>query len=168
MYNNKKAKVKNMRKIQIIPKSEKHIAKEILYKYLTELSEFDDKIQFSDDGQPIYVWFENYWKDYGRFPFYFLCKNQIAGLAFIRETGDKQYEIAEFYVCPEFRKDGNAMWLACEVIELFDGVFDIGTQLKNNRAIAFWTKIANLYGVTKFVDDEKTRTWYVNSKNKKN
>ena len=35
-----------MRKIQIIPKSEKHIAKEILYEYLTELSEFDDKIKF--------------------------------------------------------------------------------------------------------------------------
>ena len=156
-----------MRKIQIIPKSEKDFAKKLFNQYLIELSEFDDKIKFNSQNQPEYLWFENYWTDFGRFPFYFICDKQIAGLAFIRETGDKQYEVAEFYVCPEFRKNGNAMWLASEVIELFDGVFDIGTQLKNNRAIAFWTKVAKLYGVTKFDDDDKTRTWYVNSKNRK-
>ena len=155
-----------MRKIQIIPNLEKNNTRKIFDEYLTELSEFDDKIKFDKNGKPLYMWYENYWKDFGRFPFYFICENQIAGLAFVRETGDKQYEIAEFYVCPSFRKDGNAMWFIDSVLSLFDGVFDIGTQLKNKRAIAFWTKVANKYGVTNFVDDEKTRTWYVPSKNK--
>ena len=153
-----------MRKIQIIPKSEKNIAKIMFDEYLTELSEFDDKIKFDNNGKPLYMWYENYWKDFGRFPFYFICENQIAGLAFVRETGDNQYEIAEFYVRPEYRKDGNAMWLSETIISLFDGVFDIGTQLKNHRAIAFWTKVAKQYGISDFVDGEKTRTWYVPSK----
>ena len=109
-----------MRKLQIVPLSKMEEMRKYFYEYLTELSQFDPDIKFDEKGVPIYNWFDCYWEDKDRYPFYLIIDNQIAGLAMIRELGNMLYEIAEFYVCPEFRRDGNAIWFAKELTELFE------------------------------------------------
>ena len=52
-------------------------------------------------------------------------------MAMIRELGTLEYDIAEFYVQPNYRKDGNAMWFATEITNLFEGKFTISARHTN-------------------------------------
>ena len=154
-----------MRKLQIVPVTKMEEMRKYFYEYLTELSEFDPDIKFEEDGTPIYKWYDCYWVDKDRFPFYFIVDGQIAGLAMIRELSPMQYDFAEFYVCPEFRKDGNAIWFASELTQLFDGEFVFSTRFTNPRAIKFWGKFANLFEDSSFVDDLIWRNWTIRKNN---
>ena len=73
-----------MRKIRIVSYEEKDIMKEMLNNYLLELSTFEANVKFDENGVPIYKWFNNYWTDYGRYPFFLLINNEIAGIAMVR------------------------------------------------------------------------------------
>lgn len=128
-----------MRKIRLVCNSEKDDLRCLLYEYLKELSLFDDKIKFGKNGEPIYRWFDCYFKDSGRYPFYFVVDGKVAGFALIRQT-DIGYEIGEFYVLQSYRKDGNALWFANEVLRLFKGEINFFTKTKNERAVGFWNK----------------------------
>lgn len=150
-----------MKKLQIVPLSKMEEMRKYFYEYLVELSEFDPDIKFDEKGTPIYNWYECYWKDKERYPFYFIIDNKIAGLAMIRELDNMLYDIAEFYVCPEFRKDGNAIWFALQLTELFDGQFVFSTRFTNPRAIKFWDKFAKLFENNEYLDDEIWRNWII-------
>lgn len=154
-----------MRKIQIVPLSKIEEMRKIFYEYLTELSEFDPDIKFNENGTPIYKWFDCYWEDKDRYPFYFIVNNNIAGFAMIRELFNMQYDFAEFYVRPEYRKDGNAIWFATELTNLFDGEFVFSTRFTNPRAIKFWGKFANQFESNSFTDDDIWRNWTIRKNN---
>ena len=156
-----------MRKIQIVPFYRKEEMRGYFYEYLTELSEFDPDIKFDKNNFPIYKWFDCYWEDKKRFPIYFIVDNQIAGLAMIRELEDYTYDFAEFYTCPQYRKDGNAIWFATEITNLFEGQFVFSTRFTNPRAIKFWGKFAKMFNTNEFVDDEVWRNWTIRKTNSK-
>ena len=150
-----------MRKIQIVPLSRREEMRRILNEYLIELSEFDPDIKFDDKGIPIYKWFDYYWVDRDRFPIYFIIDNNVAGIALIRELENRVYEIAEFYVLPEYRGNGNAIWFASELTNLFDGEFVFATRHTNHRAIRFWGKFAEMYEGSEYYDDPIWRNWTI-------
>ena len=153
--------VKDMRKIQIVPLVKKGEMRKYLFDYLTELSEFDPDIKFDDNGKPIYKWFDCYWEEKERYPIYLVIDGGVPGIAMIRELDKMLYDFAEFYVLPEYRKDGNAIWFASEIANLFDGQFVFSTRFTNPRAIRFWGKFANLFEKNEFNDDEIWRNWKV-------
>lgn len=150
-----------MKKITIVPQIKMEEMRQLLYEYLTELSEFDPDIKFDERGAPIYRWFDCYWVDKDRFPIYFMFEEKIAGFAMIREMGDMVYDFAEFYVKPEYRSGGNAIWFAREITNLFDGEFVFSTRFTNPRAIKFWGKFADSFGSHMVVDDEIWRNWTI-------
>ena len=154
-----------MRKIQIVPLSKMEEMRKYFYEYLIELSEFDPDIKFDEKGVPIYNWYDCYWDDKDRFPFYFIVDGKIAGLAMIRELDNMLYDIAEFYVCPEYRKDGNAIWFATQITEMFEGQFVFSTRFTNPRAIKFWGKFAQLFDSNEYFDDEIWRNWTIRKTN---
>ena len=155
-----------MREIQKVPFSKSEEMRKYFYEYLTELSEFDPKIKFDESGTPVYKWFDFYWTEKERHPYYFIVEGKIAGLTLVRELGDRTFEIAEFYVLPEFRGRCNAIWFATELINLFEGEFSFSTRLTNSRAIKFWGKFADVCDQCEVVDDEICRNWKIR-KNKK-
>lgn len=150
-----------MKKVQIVPMIKMEEMRKYLYDYLTELSEFDPQIKFDEIGKPIYKWFDCYWVDKDRYPIYFMVDNVVAGIAMIRELDNMVYDFAEFYVCPEYRKDGNAIWFATEITNLFNGEFVFSTRFTNPRAIRFWGKFAQLFESNEYTDDEIWRNWTI-------
>lgn len=142
-----------MRKIQLVPKCKMDEMRKILFEYLMELSEFDPDIKFDVSGVPIYGWFDEYWKDVRRFPFYFVVDGKVAGLALVRELKNLNYEIAEFYVLPKYRENDNAIWFATEVVKLFYGKMEISTRHTNPRAVKFWSKFVDKYVCEKHSDN---------------
>ncbi|MBQ8762308.1 MAG: ASCH domain-containing protein [Clostridia bacterium] len=154
-----------MKNLQIVPLSKMEEMRKYFYEYLTELSEFDPDIKFDEKGNPIYDWFDCYWSDKDRFPIFFKIDNKIAGFTLIRELGNMMYEIAEFYMFPEYRKDSNAIYFATEITNFFEGEFTFATRFTNARAIRFWNKFAELFDSNSYCDDENWRTWTIRKNN---
>lgn len=152
-----------MRTIEIVSYGKRTLMKKYFDEYLVELSAFDENIKFDDDGTPIYKWFEFYWNNARRYPFFLLVDNEVAGICLVREVGEKAYEIAEFYVVPKFRGGDNAMWFARQIASKFDGEIEFSTRHKNKRAIAFWTKFANTYKTYTFSEDNEWENWTIKS-----
>lgn len=150
-----------MKKIKIIPAIEAKKAKKYFNNYLVELSQFDPTIEFDLKGEPIYKWFNNYFSDKNRYPFYLIIDNKVAGLALIRELGDKVFEIAEFYVVPSYRENGNAMWFAKTVTDLFDGEFNFSTRVNNVRAVKFWDKFVGDNKSVKCKIEDECKIWKI-------
>ena len=154
-----------MRKIQIVSAKKREEMRKHFNNYLIELSEFDPKIKFDENGTPIYKWFDSYWVDKDRYPIYLMIDNQIAGIALIRELENYIYEFAEFYVLKEYRKDGNSAWFAGAITNLFEGAFVFSTRLSNPRAIKFWTKFVKNFEENEYWDDEFCRNWIIRKSN---
>lgn len=150
-----------MRQIKIIQKSKKDETKVLLFEYLIELLKYDYDIVVDNNGMPTYKWFDCYWEDNGRFPFYLVIDGKIAGFAFIRELNNKAYEIAEFYVASKFRKDGNSLWFANQVCDLFCGELELSAVTKNVRAIKFWDKFVNEREILAKEIDGKWKKWRI-------
>ena len=151
-----------MRSIRFISINEKDFARKLLNDYLTELSGFDDSIVFDDKGVPVYKWYDPYYfTEKERYAFFLIVDKVVAGLCFIRQMNDQEFDVAEFYVCPQFRKDGNALFFAREVVKLFKGKITFSTRLKNIRGVKFWAKFASEFENNEFVDDEVWRNFVV-------
>lgn len=148
-----------MRKIQIVSLSKKEEMREIFFEYLREISKFDKTITFDKSGLPIYKWFDFYWSDKDRYPFYLIVDGCVAGIALIRELGQGQFEVAEYYICPEYRKDENAIWFINQITSLFDGEFVLSTDLINIRAMKFWNKVATFFKNSSSKEDETRKYW---------
>ncbi len=134
-----------MKSIRIATLGERDEVKSHFDEYLKELSQFDPKIKFDKNGVPIYKWFDCYFEDDDRFLFLLSEGEKFMGLAMVRELEEKHYEIAEFYVAPEYRKDNNALDFAKDVVKRFGGAFSFSTRLENKRAIAFWDKFVKSF-----------------------
>ena len=86
-------------------------------------------------------------------------------MAMIRAVGELGYEVAEFYVLPKYRKNGNALWFAEELIKMFEGQIEIGTRIANTRAVKFWTKFVQKLDVYSCIDEDGWRNWIVFNQN---
>ncbi len=71
---------------------------------MDELSQFpDEEPDYKDEkGVYSYPYFDHYWREHERFPYLLYSDSAIAGFALVRQDG-KQWEMAEFYVLPQFR-----------------------------------------------------------------
>lgn len=150
-----------MRKIQIVSKAKAGEMKKIFNEYLLEISQFDKNIKFDEQGAPIYNWFDCYWQEGSRFPFYLIVDDKIAGLALVREEGNQFYEIGEFYVLPEFRKKENALWFASAIVDMFDGDFEFSTDRANERAVNFWDKFSKQFSGNFAINSGSRRSWTI-------
>ena len=152
-----------MIRVVMVQEAEKDCMKNIFQDYMVELSQFDPDIKFDKDGKVIYKWFDEYWVAKSRYPLYFIVDGNIAGIAMVRELEPYMYEMAEFYVKPEYRVHANSKTFAGLVMDMFDGDFDISTRHTNPRAVKFWTKVTSDYTHKATADDIWCR-WIVSNK----
>lgn len=149
-----------MKNLQIVRKNKKEEMRNYLNEYLIELKEFDDTIKFNKKGEPIYKYFDDYFIDKDRYPIYFIIDNNIAGIALVREL-EIGYEIAEFYVLKEYRKEGNSLIFIKMIFDLFDGDFSFSTRLENKIAIKFWDKVSSEYHDVEIKQDDDYKEWRI-------
>ncbi len=150
-----------MNSLQLVHIEEKESLLKHFNDYLTELAEFDPDIQFDENGDPIYKWFNNYFTDKERYAFFYKIDGEIAGLAMVRHLGENSFELAEFYVLPTYRKNGNSLYFATELLKLFRGTIHISTRHTNPRAVKFWTKFTKGYDIVFAQSDDIWMNWSV-------
>ena len=153
-----------MARVVFVDRDEKDSMRDIFQDYMVELSQFDPDIKFDGNGKVVYKWFDYYWEESSRYPMYYMVDGVVAGIAMVRQLEPYMYEMAEFYVKPEYRVDGNAKAFAMDVMNMFDGNFDISTRYTNPRAVKFWHKVASMYTATYDDTDTVWARWIVENK----
>jgi predicted acetyltransferase len=122
---------------------EKQTIFSLLQFYLKELSQFpDEQIEYLDqDGVYHYPYLDAYWLDNERYPYILLTNNEIAGFALVRQEST-HWEMAEFYILPEFRRRGLATTSVLDIFKKHAGMWQIEFNKHNQAGRALWLKIA--------------------------
>lgn len=122
---------------------EKQVIFNLLQSYLHELSSFpDEEIDYKDEeGLYRYPYLDDYWRESERHPYLLLKDNEIAGFALVRQVG-YHWQIAEFYVLPEFRRCGLATSCAIDIFKKHPGEWRIEFNKHNEHSQALWRKLA--------------------------
>ena len=149
-----------MYKLNIVSKEDKELFRDYFNKYLCELSQYDKNIEFNENV-PVYEYFDYYFIDDDRYPFWLYKNNDLIGIALVRKVDDNYFEISEFTIFENYRKDNNSLNSASLLVDYFDGDFCFSTDLNNIIAVKFWDKFSKKYNHTITVDNYR-KEWVIN------
>jgi predicted acetyltransferase len=138
--------------------SEKPILWDMLQFYIDELSVYAGVKRVN--GVYEYKYFDAYWSDEKRWPFWAVEEGRRAGFALILydvEAGAMR--VAEFYVTPEYRRTNIGTAFAQALLERFPGPWRIRQMAANKPAVAFWRRTLAPYNYTEanFIDRDLER-----------
>jgi len=129
-YSLKKAKI-----------TDKSLIDNLLQAYLRELNQYED-IPQKESGRYDYPYLDYYWSDDDRFPYLMYLDKNVAGFALVRKDMD-YYEMAEFCILPDYRRQGAGNILASQIIRRHPGRWHIEYNLNNIAGFRFWNKLVN-------------------------
>lgn len=152
-----------MRYLQFVALNQKEELRGYLNDYLTELSAVDPDIKFDENGVPIYRWFDHYFTDKDRTVVFLIVDGNIAGFGMVRELGEDNYELAEFYIIPEFRRGKNGIFLAKNLCLLFKGCMQISTRHTNLAGKAFWARFVEGFAIKSESPDDIWQNYTVDT-----
>ena len=127
---------------------EKEILRNLLEKYDYEFSQYDQR-----DVNPLglygYDYFDCYWTEEGRYPFFIKVNGQLAGFAMIGNYMEifesAQYSMSEFFIMYKYRKSGAGSYAAYKLFEMFEGEWELKLHPKNLPSVGFWNKVISTY-----------------------
>jgi predicted acetyltransferase len=89
-----------------------------------------------------YPYFDLYWQEAGRFPFLLSVSEAVAGFALVRRAeGQREFELAEFYVSPPLRRRGLGRTAAQALFAQLGGAWRVRAEATNGAACAFWRSV---------------------------
>jgi predicted acetyltransferase len=108
------------------------------------------------DGVFPYIYFNDYWRDDQRWPFWAVENGVRIGFALVRFAAELDaMQMAEFFILPAHRRGGRGMAFARSLLTRFPGPWKIRQIGANTGATAFWRRVEEPYGYTEetFVDE---------------
>jgi len=129
--------------IKLATLNEKRVISTLLQAYLEELSHYPGEvIEYKDEsGTYNYPFFDTYWRENQRYPYLLFEENRTAGFALVRRKKE-HWEMAEFYVLPEFRRRGLGMSCALDIFKNHLGKWEIHFNKYNLASRSLWHKSA--------------------------
>jgi predicted acetyltransferase len=130
-----------------IPASDKALLWNQMQSYMAELMPFGNFSPVAGVFQ--YEWFELYWKDANRFPFWAIASGKRAAFALVH--CEARTEMAEFYTFAEFRRTGVGIDFARQLLKRFPGPWEISQYRAHHAAVAFWHRVIAGYSFSERV-----------------
>ena len=90
--------------------------------------------RFRDDRLLTYIAYDEHW------PILIRREGEIAGFALIRKSKPNTYVIGEFFIKPDFRRQGTGVAVVDLILRRFKGNWEIPFQNENIAAAIFWRK----------------------------
>ena len=134
-------------KLELVPvqKHEKEILRNLLEKYDYEFSQYLD-IDVNPLGLYGYDYFDCYWTEDTRHPFFIKADGKLAGfvmvgnyMEFFPDTA--KHSMAEFFVIYKYRRFGVGTFAAKEAFKRFPGIWELRCHPKNTASVFFWDKV---------------------------
>jgi predicted acetyltransferase len=139
--------------VEPVPIGEKLILWDMLQSYIDELAVYAGAQRVN--GAYEYKWFDAYWTDETRWPFWAKEDGSRAGFALILHDADANaMRVGEFYIRPEFRRAHIGEAFALALLQRFPGPWKIRQMAANTPAVAFWRRTLAPYDYTEanFID----------------
>jgi predicted acetyltransferase len=132
-------------------KSEKATLHNLLQLYLHDMSEFAPGT-VDADGLFHYKFFDAYWTESERYPFFIRVDDSPAGFALIRRDQDGRADVSEFFVMRGYRRRGVGSMAAKRLFDLFPGDWQVRQESANTGAQRFWREAISQYTGGDFED----------------
>lgn len=120
--------------LQSAGENDKEILSKLLHDYQMEL--------LNEAGE--YKYLPSYFTDSDRSAFFICANDKIAGFVLINThtlIEENAHSIAEFYVIPDFRRQGIGERAAELAFRQFPGKWEVSQMEANQPAIRFWRKV---------------------------
>lgn len=131
--------------ISPIPITERMVLANLMQLYCYDLSEFNDDVINESGLFAEYPYFDAYWTESERFPFFIRLSLQRVGFALVRELAVNQYAIAEFFVARKYRRLGVGKQAALQLFQRFPAEWHIAQQAANIPSQQFWRTVIAEY-----------------------
>jgi predicted acetyltransferase len=147
-----------------VTEDEKSVLRQLLELYLYDFSEFDDN-DVNAHGFYGYTYFDYYWTEETRHPFFIRVDEKLAGFVLINdytyalEVGTAR-SMAEFFVMQKYRRKGIGKTIACQVFELFPGKWEVIQMGENAPSIQFWEGVVHEYTQGNFTKQAVQTEWW--------
>ncbi len=125
---------------------EKEVIRSLLQPYLEELSQLPgENPPYKDSsGMYHYSYLNAYWQESDRFPYLIFVEEKPGGFALVSKH-DNQWKMAEFYVRPEFRRQGIGEKVALGIFYKHPGDWHISFNKHNVPGRRLWKKLAGQF-----------------------
>lgn len=127
---------------------EKEVLRNLMEKYDYEFSQYDYR-DVNKLGLYGYAYFDCYWTEKGRYPFFIKVDGQLAGFAMIGNYmevfKEAKYNMAEFFVMYKYRKHGVGSYVARQLFDMFPGMWELKRHPKNLSSVTFWDRVIEDY-----------------------
>ncbi len=145
------------------PLTQKPLIRQMMDDYLSELQAMEGPSREAFPP-PEYPWLSLYWEEEDRHPFIIFADVEPAGFVLVNShthLSESEWAMAEFYVCPPYRRKGFGRKAAVDAFCRFPGKWEVYERDFNETARRFWRKIIGEYthGIFKevFLESEDWR-----------
>ena len=132
--------------LELVPvrAEEKEILRNLMEKYDYEFSQYDDR-DVNMLGLYGYDYFDCYWTEDTRHPFFIKADGKLAGFVMVGNYmeffPEAKHSMAEFFVLYKYRRCGVGTFAATEVFRRFPGLWELRCHPKNTTSVFFWDKV---------------------------
>ncbi|RLA39919.1 MAG: hypothetical protein DRR06_18315 [Gammaproteobacteria bacterium] len=134
-------------KLSLVPSDQKSQLGEYLDRYLVEHSQYKE-IQNGPLSAAEYIYFPEYWREEGRYPYFIYRDSEIVGFILIRTVFRDEgsfLQVSEFYILPEYRRAGVGIEAVSLLWQKLPGFWELHVLGNNSSAKVFWTKCCNAF-----------------------
>jgi len=147
-----------------VQETEKSVLRQLLELYAYDFSEYDDE-DVNEHGFYGYTYFDYYWTEETRHPFFIRVDGRLAGFVLVneycyvvKEHGTKS--IAEFFVMRKYRRKGIGKAVAVQVFDRFPGKWEVIQHGENEPSKIFWESVIREYTNGNYqLEKAKTEWW---------
>lgn len=90
-------------------------------------------------------YFDAYWLEPERHPFFINLAAKLVGFALVREFEPGKYSVAEFFVIRKYRQQGVGQYAATRLFDTFAGEWHVAQDEGNMPAQRFWRAVIGAY-----------------------
>lgn len=136
-------------RIQKVEADQKSILRQLIELYEYDFSEFNDQ-DVNEHGYYGYKYFDHYWTDENRHPFFVMVENRYAGFVLINNhhyllDDDQGKSIAEFFIMRKYRGKGVGREAAKQIFDQFKGHWEVRQHGNNEPSKRFWKRVIEEY-----------------------
>lgn len=155
-----------MTRIQIRPvlEHEKSVLRQLVELYEYDFSEFNHN-DVNQNGLYGYKYFDHYWTDSGRFPFFVIVDEKLAGFVLVNDhcyllKEENARSISEFFIMRKYRRAGIGSQVAFLTFDQFIGHWEVRVHPENHVSHIFWKEVIKNYTGDNYISKEiETEEW---------
>jgi predicted acetyltransferase len=153
-------------KIEIleVKETEKSVLRQLMELYAYDFSEFDGE-DVNEHGFFGYTYFDYYWTEDNRHPFFIKVDGKYAGFvlisdyAYVVKTGAIK-SVTEFFIMRKYRRKGIGKSVAMQIFDRFPGIWEVLQHGENEPSMRFWEKVIQSYTNGHYRREKAETEWW--------